>query len=305
MFHWTPRVAAALVFPIWAAGAFAQTAPSTETTRPPTLVILGASASAGFSDQLMTPKTAADREHNQTLRLQRALTPLWAEDGVSIRDYSNVLMFQDPEAHGPRQVDRAVKVAADAVLAIDFMFWFGYSVRGGDQPRRLELQQQGLRQLARIQAPLLVGDYPKMTDIDPRMLHPRAVPDAATLQALNDGLRAWAKERTNVHVLSIGDLLADLRTNKRRIAVGERTFEFDSADMLQTDRLHVTKLGMAVMAHHVTEALGKLASATVVGLEAHSLADVVRRLELTELATTVGDVVEPARATVEVGAKRQ
>lgn len=304
MFHWTPR-AAALVFPLWVASALAQDAPPAETKRPPTLVILGASASAGFSDQLMTPKSAADREHNQTLRLQRALAPLWAEDGVSIRDYSNVLMFQDPEAHGPRQVDRAVKVAADAVLAIDFMFWFGYSVRGGNQQRRLELQQIALQQLARIQAPLLVGDYPKMTDIDPRMLHPRAVPDAETLQALNDALRAWAKERRNVRILSLAELLADLRTNKRRIPVGERTFEFDSTDMLQTDRLHVTKLGMAVMAQQVTEALGQLAPATVVGLQAHSLADVVRRLELTDLAVAVGDVVQPARAPVEVGGKRQ
>lgn len=264
---------------------------------PKSVLILGASVSGGFSDQIMTPKDAADRAHNKTMRLQRALMPLWAADAVSIRDFSNVLMFQDPETYGRAQVDRAVKTKVDVVLAIDFPFWFGYSVRGGDKAARLELQRKGLDLLARIDAPILIGDYPELRDVDPRMLHPRAVPDHDTLNELNANLRAWAKGRQNVRMLSLAELITDLRETKRTLELDGKQLELDAADVMQTDRLHATRLGMAVLAQRVVEALTELAPAVTERVEVRDLPGILRRLDLVELACEAGlakPVVVPA-----------
>ncbi|HLU39100.1 MAG TPA: hypothetical protein VK081_06920 [Planctomycetota bacterium] len=261
------------------------------------VAILGASASAGFSDQLITPKTADDREHNATLKLRDALAPLFAEDSLQFRDFSSMLMFTEPERIGGKQVDRALAAKPDAVLAIDFLFWFGYSTRGGDRAARMKLQDEGLAALARIDRPMLVGDYPEMRDIDPRMLAPHAIPDAETLAELNARLRAWAATRPNVRLFSLGERLRDLRERKREIALGRDRLVLEPAHLLQTDRLHVTRLGMAVLASEVVAALADaLPDEPLLHAEVRDLHAVLERLDLVDLARSKAAEAIPAGA---------
>lgn len=253
------------------------------------VAIVGASASAGFSDLFITATTQEARDHNATMKLRFALAPLFAPDRVEFKDCSDVSMFLHPKASAERQIERAMKADPDVVLAIDVMFWFGYSTRGGDQAARLALQDEGLACLAAIAKPMLLGDYPEMRDIDPRMLAPRAIPDADTLVALNTRLRAWAAKRPNVRVFPLSQHLATLRAENCTVALGDENFELEPADLLQTDRLHVTRLGMAVLAAHVTQALAALVpTSAFLCTEAKTLPDVVGRLDLQDLVRAKG-----------------
>ncbi len=263
----------------------------------PVVVILGASVSGGFSDQFMTADDAADREHNLTVKLAAAIAPWFADDAVSVRDFSNFSFFQDPPRIGRLQVDRAVRAEPDLVLAIDFMFWFGYSLRGGTQERRLALQRAGLEQLARIDAPLLVGDYPEMGDVDPRMMGRHAVPDADTLRALNEELRTWAKTRPNVRVLDLAQLVEGLRTRPREVDVRGTRRVFRPLDLLQTDRLHATRLGMAVLVEEMgTRVRAWLPETAAVRPRERTLPQIVEALALEDLAATT-----PAAAESDAG----
>lgn len=295
------------VLPLCVAVAVAQPplkpAQASAEASPIKVAIVGASASAGFSDQFITATTAAARQHNATLRLQLALAPLFADDAVQFKDCSDLSMFLHPEESGGRQVDRALRARPDAVLAVDFLFWFGYSIHGGDRAERLALQDKGLAQLARIDVPLLVGDYPEMRDIDPRMLRPQAVPDAETLALLNQRLRAWVEARKDTRVFPLSRLLAELRDDKCVVELGAQRYELDAADLLQSDRLHVTRLGMAVLASHLTEALAEqLPHVAALHGGARALADVVRRLDLGDLVRSEGRLLPslPARHDAEV-----
>ncbi len=270
-----------------AAVAAAQTDDPAPTPRKPSVVILGASVSAGFSDQFMTATTAADREHNFTLRLAVGVSPLWADNAVTVRDVSNLNFFQDPLRIGRLQVDRAVRAEPDLVLAVDYLFWFGYSVRGGGQEQRLALQREGLEQLARIEAPLLVGDYPEMGDVDPRMMPRRAVPDAATLVALNANLRAWAKEHANVSVFALAKMVDSLRTQPREVQVDGARRMFRPADLLQTDRLHATRLGMAVLVEQLgVDVRALLPETAAVRPRPRALTELLQDLSLEDLAAS-------------------
>jgi len=277
---------------LWGGLAQAQTPAPKE--RPIAVAIVGASASAGFSDQFITATTRADREHNASWKLARALEPLFAADAVEFKDCSDQAMFLHAEQSGERQIERALRAEPDVVVAVDFLFWFGYSVRGGDRARRLALQDAGLAVLARVDRPLLVGDYPEMRDIDPRMLGPHAIPDAETLRLLNERLRAWAKERAQVSVFPLHDLLAKLRDEKCLVDFGERRYELEARALLQTDRLHVTRLGMAVLASHLTEALAAQAPhLPALQAAARTLPEVMRRLDLVDLVERDGRALPP------------
>lgn len=260
--------------------------------RRPSVVIVGASVSAGFSDQFMTATTTADREHNFTLRLAVAIAPLWAEDTVAVRDVSNLNFFQDPVRIGRLQVDRAMRAEPDLVLAVDYLFWFGYSVRGGSKEQRLALQREGLEQLARLDAPVLVGDYPEMGDVDPRMMPRRAVPDAETLVALNANLRAWAKDRQNVRVFALAKMVDSLRTQPREVQVDGTRRIFRPVDLLQTDRLHATRLGVAVLAEQLgVDVRAMLPESAPVRPRPRALTDLIEDLALDDLATTTPKAV--------------
>jgi hypothetical protein len=228
---------------------------------PRTVAVIGASVSAGFSDQFLTVETPEDQEHNRTLLLSAALRPLWPEDSVRVRNFSNSLMFRRPREIGEQIVKRAQRERPDLVIAVDFLFWFGYSISGGDKRRRLELQKEGLALLEGFACPVVVGDYPQLPEIDPRMLPPFAIPDGATLAALNAGVRAWAEERgRKVRLFPLSARVQELLQARQEFRLDDRSVLVTARDLLQTDGLHATRLGMAMLASFVAAEIRTLAS---------------------------------------------
>ena len=72
--------------------AFGQS-PVAEAPKPPTVVILGASVSAGFVD-FITSGPAVER--NRTISLATACRGIWPRDRVRVRDYSDTSLFLAP-----------------------------------------------------------------------------------------------------------------------------------------------------------------------------------------------------------------
>lgn len=224
----------------------------------PRITLLGASITDGFTD----PGSQDWRgQRNETLPLKRALAALWPDGAVEIRNRASMMLFADTENLGERQIRLAQRDGSAFLVALDFAFWFGYGAFGhGEEAkaRRLALQDKGLDLLSRISAPMLVGDYPDMTGADPRMLSRQQIPDAGTLAELNRRLLEWAKGRPNVRIFPMSDLVATVKKSGEKVVLGGKEVVIPPERLLQGDRLHATRLGMATLTARLLPALRDL-----------------------------------------------
>ncbi|MCA8954660.1 MAG: hypothetical protein KDC87_01220 [Planctomycetes bacterium] len=238
--------------------------PATPAARGPErtkVVVVGASVSAGFEDPT---SRGSDGAPNRSYRLDVALKKIWSRDVARVYSGANFLMFTDPTGYGRRQIDSAKKVRADLVLGIDFPFWFGYGPHGREaagvlEGRRLAAQAKCLAMLEELDCPLLIGDYPDMRGASHKMLPARMVPNKVTLAQLNHRLLAWAAKRPKVRVLSLADFVAKATTQPMRLDYAPgRTVTFPKYFLLQSDRLHATRLGVLVLVRQIRDVLPQL-----------------------------------------------
>ena len=220
---------------------FAATASRTESARHLSgqVAVIGASASDGF---------------RLSVGLADALAALVGNERLEFADFSASGMFLSPRGQGSRQVDQALALDPALVVAVDFLFWFGYGLVG-DEADRLELFEDGIALLESFDCPLVVARYSDMSPAIGRMLMPGQVPGEQTLAQLNRRLVAWAEERGNVVVVPLDSLLDDMRSD-RPITIGGHTWPAGSTQaLLQDDQLHPTLEGELVLAQLVLDAL--------------------------------------------------
>lgn len=231
--------------------AFGQT-PQPESPKPAVVVVLGASVSAGFVD-FITSGPAVER--NRTISLATACRAVWSRDRARVRDYSDTSLFLAPEEKGENAVKRALRARPDLVIAADFMFWFGYGrvppTPGGEGDARLELQQKAFSLLDRFECPIVVGDYPDMRGAHPKMLSPGQIPAPEVLKALNERLYQWAEQRPRVHVFALSSWVANVKAEEESLVYDGERVPLSSEVLLQTDRLHATRLGMVLLQHRI------------------------------------------------------
>ena len=205
------------------------------------VAIIGASASDGF---------------RLSVGLADALEALVGNERIELADFSASGMFLGPRGQGARQVDQALALEPALVIAVDFLFWFGYGLVV-DEADRLELFEDGTALLESFDCPLVVARYPDMSPAIGRMLLGGQVPDEQTLVRLNQRLVEWSEERGDVVVVPLDALLDNMRSD-RPITVGGRTWPAGSTqELLQNDRLHPTIEGEAVLAQLVLDALAE------------------------------------------------
>ncbi|MCA8944357.1 MAG: SGNH/GDSL hydrolase family protein [Planctomycetes bacterium] len=220
-----------------------QAGPTTRADAAPrTVVILGASLSAGF----ICPFPGEDGRVNRTVKLKQALAEFWDRETARVSDCSDFATFLDPVGKQTVQVDRAKNQDPDLLIGIDFLFWFGYGVVPAG--KRLELLEKGLEMLTAFDCPIVVGDFPDMTGADPRMLRKAQIPSTEELRTLNERVRSWAAERANVRVFPLAKWVAELKSDGRTVVVEGEPVKLGPAALMQSDRLHPTKLGIAVVA---------------------------------------------------------
>jgi hypothetical protein len=220
----------------------------------PQVAIVGASVSAGFKDGILTHGA----QGNDTVPLLKLLRPRF--DVGRVATYADEFMFLDADGSGERQVKHVVRLKPDLLVAVDFLFWFSHGpVPHGmkEADYRKDHLDVGLAMLARCEGPLLVGDLPDMHGASERMLNPAWIPEPALLAALNGRLYAWAKERKNVTVFPLAAEVKALKETGVVLPLADGPLKTGPSDLLQGDRLHPTRLGMAWLCLRLDQELAK------------------------------------------------
>ena len=221
------------------------------------VVVIGASVSAGFEDPT---SRLEDGSVNRSFKLDQVLKKVWPREVARVYNAANLLMFQDPAGAGRRQVDLARKLKADLVIAIDFPFWFGYGFGGAAKPaevskRRMALQKKCLDLLDELECPILLGDYPDMRGASTKMLPRYMIPNGPTIKALNEQIHAYATKRKNVRLVPFAKYVKRAVSEPQTYPYGDKKIVFPKYYLLQSDRLHATRLGVVVVTTHVLSAL--------------------------------------------------
>ncbi len=270
--------------------------------------IVGASVSAGFEDGPLTGGTA----DNRTVPLQRVVRGWLEGTGDKIASRADLAMFMDPEARGETQIARVVRSKPDLLLAIDFLFWFGYGdvqfdrqQADGEPKARMQRFELGLAMLDRIAVPIVVGDLPDVHGAAARMIRPAQIPTVELLGQLNVRLTQWAAARPRVHVFPLRDLVATMKERGVTLPLEGAPLATPPGGLMQGDRLHATRVGMAylgfLLQEHVRAAMPKERAAAVpLRPFAAFVAAADAAVDLEDLqhklAGTIAPTAEPVRA---------
>ncbi len=229
-------------------------------TQPPSVVVIGASL-AGGPDALLGARASDGSEEFADLHVYpdvlEHLEPTWEFDNLG-----DTWLFTQPELLGDEQIEAALDIEADIILALDFPFWFSYGGRA-DAERVNYLRDEGLSRLEALwdgldpkERPLvLVGRLPDVRDTP--VLSSSQKPNDESLAALNAELDAWIERHENVVLVPFASKLAKLRSGEAvSVCATEYTSE-DIATLLLNDKLHPSTKGAALVAAMCLETLQK------------------------------------------------
>lgn len=245
----------------------APVAPPHATNHLERIVILGASLSGGFGV-----------ERNFAEVIQASLR---APERPPLL-LSSLRLFTDPHTFGAREISQALDARPSLVVAIDFLFWFGYGsvdARGGkiaQEAGRLELLEDGLALLSKLDCPLVVGDFPDMSAAVGKMMAPEQMPAKSTLPLLSRRVREWAATRKNTIVLPLSEIVP-LLDSPEGVRMGRHVLP-PEWQLLQDDQLHPTVEGLVGMAQLVCDGLVKNGLAREDDFD-FDLASVMRKLK--------------------------
>ncbi|MCK5943966.1 MAG: hypothetical protein KAI24_18420 [Planctomycetes bacterium] len=236
-----------------AAPSVAQQDPA-EVAAPRRVHIVGASVSGGFKDG---PLFGA-KEPGDSVTLHRMLKR-WCADEAKVTTHPPLEMwnlFRDPVGIGKKQIALARRRQADLLVAVDFPFWFAYGyVRGDAAKARAARLARGLELLDELRVPVVVGDLPDMRGAAVRMLKPRQIPKPEVLAQLNAQLKRWADEREHVTLVPLAGLVDELKVAGVELPLAGGPLRTAPAALLQEDRLHATRLGVALLTFRLQDAL--------------------------------------------------
>src|SRR4030095_15378554 len=232
-------------------GIRAQDAPPTETPPAAPLVVIGASASAGFvsSEPFGGSKTPQ-------YRFSRYLTAALANPGTPAKNLAASTFFLAVDDQAQRQIDAALEAKPSAVVGIDFLFWFCYG-KVSAQSERAAKFEKGLAYLERLTCPMVIGDIPDASAAAGGMLNANEVPKPEKVPAANHRLTEWASAHRNVSLVSLNEFMSACLAN-RALTIGTLNWpEGQTRKLLQSDKLRPARHGCAVLALAVMNALTK------------------------------------------------
>ncbi|MCE2881903.1 MAG: hypothetical protein LW636_06045 [Planctomycetaceae bacterium] len=227
--------------------------------KPLRVAVIGASASAGFGCSLREER--GGETWSASFRLIDMVRLACPELEILSTDMSSGFFFLAPVRNGARAVQRAQEFRPDCVVALDFLFWYGYGDDGPEGKRlaaedeRLAKFELGLAELAKFTVPVFVGDMPDMSPAVGRMLSRTQMPAVDTIARMNDRLKEWAHGRANVRVLPLSKMQAQLMADDTLDIAGARLESSAGKPLLQNDRLHPAPLGLAGLACAIADEL--------------------------------------------------
>lgn len=208
------------------------------------VVVIGASASAGF--------TFSGAKHPIMHFVNAAVeTP-----HDPYKSLANESFFFSPELNGKNQVEEAVDAQPSLVIGVDYLFWLGYGIVKSED-ERVALLEKGLQFLETVSCPLIISEYPDMSPAIGKMLSKGQVPAKETFVKLNNRVREWAAKHPNVILVNLPELLDKLRNGDEVTIRGNQYPKGSTHALLQTDELHPTAEGTAVLTIITLDALCK------------------------------------------------
>lgn len=216
-------------------------AADTDATALERVVVIGASLSDGFQIEA---------------KLHDVIEVMIQPEHEPIVNGADSFVFANPVEFSKKQIELARATDPTLLVALDFLFWFGYGTldpklgRLAFKDERLQLLERGLSFLDEFDCPIVVGDFPNMAAaVGGGMLSPSQLPDPESLEALNARLRDWAAANANVVLIPLARVVEDV-LEKEPFRVGRHRWPADCVDrMLLPDMLHPTIEGLAAIAH--------------------------------------------------------
>ena len=118
---------------------------------------IGASITAGFGN-------AAELGLGRNTELAKFLRAAWADRNgeAKLEGRGSNVFFQNPQGIGHAQVEKARAAQPSLVIALDFLFWYGFGLDRPRTPRRAEGLAQGLKELESLVCPVIIGTLPNV-----------------------------------------------------------------------------------------------------------------------------------------------
>ena len=238
-----------------------QTGEASPARGPLKVFTAGASVSAGYG-------LARELETDGDVPLSVFLTATLTEAGrqrIEFPGEGERWFFNDPFRSGARLVDAALAAEADAVVGVDFLFWYAFGADLRSAPRRAEGLRKGLDQLERLSCPIVVGDLPDISHalagrgpFGAPIVNRSLFPSDAERASMNETIRAWAAEREGVVVLPLADLMRRY-VESQPVRVQDLEWAVDGLDQaLQQDLLHPNARGTGWVAMVLADSLTRL-----------------------------------------------
>ena len=223
------------------------------------VAVIGASVTWGYGAHI--PFHADGYIHRELVDFGDVLeASLSDEHDITLHD-ANMAFFNSPVIIGRRLARNAREIDPTMVLALDYLFWYGYGSNGvdgtphDDSESRLQLLEVGLSHLGDFECPVFVFDFPDMSPAIGRVLRKSQVPPPGELATLNARLHEWAGERDNVHVLEVSTLTDQMRKDEG-FAIGDLSYPPGSRNrLMQQDELHPTADGDIALAQFVLRSM--------------------------------------------------
>ncbi len=214
------------------------------------VVVIGASASAGFvlSEPFGGTNTAR-------CKLDHYLDAAITASHAPVKNLATTLMFLNPGAFGPMQIEAATNASPTLVIGVDFLFWFCYGEESTDAGRAQRFEN-GLKLLEQISCPLVVGDIPDASSAtNTGMISIAQVPSEAARRAANKRLLEWAAAHSQVTVMPLAEFMRATMANQAVIIHGRTVPAGKTRALLQGDQLHPNPRGAAVLVLKILDAL--------------------------------------------------
>jgi hypothetical protein len=214
------------------------------------IVMIGASATAGFT--LSEPFGGTN---TLKCRLNYYFDAALTVPHVPVTNFSSAMFFRQPEFAGESQLRQAINQRPEAVIAVDFLFWYCYGA-GLSDVERLRRVERGLKSLEAIKCPLIIGDIPDLASAtNGGVLQAAQVPGEDVIPKANQLLKEWAAARPNVSLVPLADFIHAIQANLPLTIRSEDVPARATRGMLQRDQLHPNAHGAATLALAVLDAL--------------------------------------------------
>jgi hypothetical protein len=204
------------------------------------IAVIGASVSAGFS---------YPPAKNVSAKLAEIIEKSLVVPHEPLLSAAYDVFFLHPEQCGTLALEKAREFQPTLVVALDYLFWYGYGHVEADS-ERLERLEKGLKNLESFQCPVLVGDFPDMSPAlkaRVKMISRDQVPSQPALRKLNDRVKEWAAERKNVILVPLAEVCRKVHANGKIEVRGNLYEEGKSQRLFQDDLLHTNIEGSALL----------------------------------------------------------